>query len=149
MVSAYECSLQHALDTTSLVGARFGLSLHYDKFQLLQVNGQFQVFTGNHCRIAAQDSMTYLGCQIYADGSLKLELNRKLGAAWSGFCALQSVCQHSTLSTQKKIQIFRAVIISRLLYELASAWLNKCEIRRLNGFFCRCLRVLLRIPPAY
>ena len=45
--------------------------------------------------------------------------------------------------------IFNAVVVSRLLYGLSGAWLNKSEIRRLNGFQSRCLRVLLRIPPSY
>ena len=32
---------------------------------------------------------------------------------------------------------------------LSSAWLNARETRRLNGFYCRCLRVILKIPAAY
>ena len=35
------------------------------------------------------------------------------------------------------------------MYGLSSAWLNVAEMRRLNGFQCRCLRVILRIRPAF
>ena len=45
--------------------------------------------------------------------------------------------------------IFQSVIVSRLLYGLSSAWLNKADVRRLNGFQARCLRKILRIAPSY
>ena len=35
------------------------------------------------------------------------------------------------------------------MYGLNSAWLNVAEMRRLNGFQCRCLRVIQRIPPSF
>ena len=80
---------------------------------------------------------------------MKTELNGKLGAAWGAFNNLARVWKHTTLNTSKKIHIFHAVIITRLLYGLSSAWLNARETRRLNGFYCRCLRVILKIPAAY
>ena len=45
-------------------------------------------------------------------------------------------------------QIYQAVV-SRDLYSLSSAWLNASDVRRLNGFHCRCLRTILRIKPSY
>ena len=65
------------------------------------------------------------------------------------FTKLNRLWKHSTLTKSRKIAVYQAVIISRLLYGLGSAWLNVADIRRLNGFHCRCLRVILRIQPAY
>ena len=48
-----------------------------------------------------------------------------------------------------EIRIYKAVVISRLLYALNSAWLNIAELRRLSGFHCRCLRTILRIKAAF
>ena len=93
--------------------------------------------------------MTYLGACIYADGGIKSELNRRLGAAWSDFCKLSRLWKHTALSRARKIQILQAVITSRLLYSLGSAWLNVAELRRLNGFQSRCLRQLLGIKPSF
>ena len=50
---------------------------------------------------------------------------------------------------EKKNCILNVVVIPRLLYGLDTAWLNVAETRRLNGFYCRCLRAILRIAPAY
>ena len=57
--------------------------------------------------------------------------------------------KRTTLSIVGKLQVFHAVIVSRLLYGLDSAWLNVAETRRLNGFYCRCLRNILGIQPSY
>ena len=38
---------------------------------------------------------------------------------------------------------------SKVMYSLNSAWLNKAERRRLDGFQARCLRRILHIPHAY
>ena len=89
--------------------------------------------------------MTYLGAAIYADGHIKSELNRRLGAAWAEFCKLSRLWKHSSLSRGRKMQIFNAKIVTGLLYSLNSAWLNVAEIRRLSGFQSRCLRVIFNI----
>ena len=93
--------------------------------------------------------MTYLGATLYADGGLKKELNRKLGLAWADFSKLSRLWNHASLDRHRKIRIYKSVVISRLLYGLNTAWLNIAEIRRLNGFHCRCLRTILRIPPSF
>jgi hypothetical protein len=57
--------------------------------------------------------------------------------------------KHTSLSAASKIRIYQAVVVSRALYALSSAWLNAADLRRLNGFHCRCLRKILRIQPSF
>jgi hypothetical protein len=149
LIGVSEGRVQEFLDTVAVVGKRYGMELHSSKFQLLSVNGDYQLRTPEGHAIPNTDSMTYLGATVYADGSLKRELGRKLGCAWADFTKLNRLWKHSTLTKSRKIAVYQAVIISRLLYGLGSAWLNVADIRRLNGFHCRCLRVILRIQPAY
>ena len=125
------------------------MELHWDKFQLLAVNGEYRLTTPSGQNIPPKDSMTYLGATIYADGSTKLELNRKLRAAWANFAKLNRLWKHASLARSRKLEIFQAVVLSRLLYGLSSAWLNVADIRKLNGFHCRCLRVIQGVLPAY
>ena len=86
---------------------------------------------------------------MYADGAIRSELNKKLGAAWAEFCKLQKVWNHSSLTMGRKVQIYQAVVVSCLLYGLSSAWLNVAEGRRLNGFHARCLRKVTGIKPSF
>ena len=76
-------------------------------------------------------------------------LAKKLGTAWADFSKLHKLWSHSCLNVARKVQIFQAVVVSRLLYGLGSAWLDVAEIRRLNGFQARCLRKVVGIKPSF
>ena len=86
---------------------------------------------------------------MYSDGKVRIELNQKLAVAWGDFQKLALVWRHAQISKRRKLQAFQAMVVSRLLYGLSTAWLNVADMRRLNGFQARCLRVILRIPPAF
>ena len=49
----------------------------------------------------------------------------------------------------KKIHIFQACVVSKLLYCLHTMWLNKAELRKIDGFQAKCLRSILHIPRPY
>jgi len=149
IVGVAEERVQELLDAVATTGLKYGMELHWSKFQLLQVNGTYKLSAPDGSVIEPTDVMTYLGACIYSDGGVKSELNRRLGAGWSDFCKLSRLWKHTTLSRARKLQILQAVISSRLLYSLGSAWLNVAELRRLNGFQCRCLRPILGIKPSF
>ena len=56
---------------------------------------------------------------------------------------------HTNLTQTWKLYIFDSCIVSKLLYGLVIASLNKSEYRRLDGFQARCLRRILKNPSAY
>ena len=56
---------------------------------------------------------------------------------------------HSFWNTKRKMNIFGACVATRLMYGIQTACVNKVERRRLDGFHARCLRRILKIPPAY
>ena len=93
--------------------------------------------------------MIYLGALLSADGRARGELNRRLGAAQSDFQALSRVWRHSALSRQRKIELLKAMVESKLMYGLSSLWLSKPERRKLDGFQNRCLRRILSVKPSF
>ena len=62
---------------------------------------------------------------------------------------LQKVWGHSTLSRKRKLKLYESLIESKLLYGLPCGCLNVADRRRLDGFQARCLRQILKVPPAY
>ena len=72
-----------------------------------------------------------------------------LGLPKSDFAALQKVWKHSSLHYRQKVQIYKTVVESRLLYSLCALVLTKQEKRRLDGFQNRCLRSILGIQPSF
>jgi hypothetical protein len=149
LVGSSSESLQQLLDNIATVGLRFGMELHWAKFQLLQLGGQYELRSPDGVPIEPTHSMKYLGNTLHDDGGLKTELGKKLGVAWSDFSKLSRVWQHAQMTRRRKIEVFQSLIVSRLLYGLSTAWLNVAEVRRLNGFQARCLRPILGIKPAY
>ena len=83
LIGAAEGRVQELLNSIATVGEKYGMELHWSKFQLLQVNGTYKVSAPDGSAIAPSEVMTYLGAAIYADGGIKSELNRRIGAAWA------------------------------------------------------------------
>ena len=65
------------------------------------------------------------------------------------FRVLSKVWRLANVPIEKKLQFFHGFIVSRLLYGLSTMWLVTAQLRRLDGFYARCLRVILGVPPSY
>ena len=57
--------------------------------------------------------------------------------------------KHAHLTCTKKLQIFSACVVSRLMYSLHTAWLCKADLRKIDAFQARCLRSILGIPHSF
>ncbi|OLP90031.1 Copia protein [Symbiodinium microadriaticum] len=99
--------------------------------------------------IKTKTSLVYLGSVISASGSITSEVNRRLGMAKADFDALSRVWKHAPLTCAKKLQIFSACVVSRLMYSLHTAWLCKADLRKIDAFQARCLRSILDIPHSF
>ena len=89
---------------------------------------------------------TYLGSTITDNLSLDVELTKRIAKATSTMARLTSrVWTNMKLTTSTKMSVYRACVLSTLLYG-SEAWTtySKHE-RRLNTFHQRCLRRILNI----
>ena len=127
--------------------------MHYGKFKLIQMGGQgtdIKISTGE--AVVAAASMDYLGT-LLSESSYKLnssaELSRRLGMVKGDFQSLEKVWNHSALSRERKLQIFRSLLESKLSYSLPCAVFCKGDLRRLDDFHCRCLRKTWNVPSVF
>ena len=58
---------------------------------------------------------------------------------------LQQVWSHAGVGVARKIELFNAIVVSRLVYGLSTIWLVSAQRKRLDGFFARCLRQILKM----
>ncbi len=72
-----------------------------------------------------------------------------MGSQLQSFKLLSTVWKHVAIPLKRKIELFNSIVVSRLTYATASVWLLKADLRRLDGFYCSCLRRILRIPAPY
>ena len=141
--------LSEFLDVVATCGKQYGLELHHGKFQLLQVGTQAEVTTPQGVAIHPSSSMEYLGAILSNQGGSCVELGRRMGMMRGDFRTLQKVWKHSNLNRDRKLEIFRSLIESKLFYGLPCIAFTKADKRRLDGFHCRCLRQILGIAPAF
>ena len=73
--------LTEFLDAVAISGNRFGLSLHTDKFQLIQVNCNSPVYLPSGAAVPAEATLGYLGTTLSHDGHINSKLARCLGMA--------------------------------------------------------------------
>ena len=92
------------------------------------------------------EHFTYLGSVISNDTTINKDLDNRLARASSAFGRLhERVWQNHSLCLSTKIQVYRAVVVSTLLYGCATWVLYRKQIRLLEQFHQRCLRSIMGI----
>ena len=110
--------VEEFLQCVGRAGQSYGLELHPDKLQLLQVNDMTPIRLNDEHEVKSHKSMTYLGATISPDGRMTTELNRRIGMAKADFRSIRQVWTRSTLSKRRKLEIYAALVESKLLYSL-------------------------------
>ena len=130
-------------------GMDYGLQVHWGKVHLVGVCSAASIKSPTGDEIKSKSSILYLGAPIHADGKFGCEVSRKIGAAAAEFRALQPVWRCANIGKHRKLELFEALVLSKVLYGVASAWLSKADLGRLDGFQAGCLRKMLQIPASY
>lgn len=90
-------------------------------------------------------NFTYLGAIISADGTINRELSARIQKASGAFHQLGSIWQSRSIRTPTKIRIYKAAVLTILLYG-SEVWnTTKEQMRRFEVFHQRCLRKILKI----
>ena len=87
----------------------------------------------------------YLGCFISSDGRLKKELSHRIGAAAGAFRTLSQVWSSRHIRLHTKGKLYRAAVLSNLLYEAESWNVSKSHTQQLHAFHMSCLRRIVGI----
>ena len=130
-------------------GSQYGLQIRWTKVNYVPVCSEQSIRNPAGQLIPPKEAMMYRGSTIHGGGRYGCEISRKIGAAKEAFRFLHNIWKHGGISKQRKVQLFDALIISKLQYATASAWLLKGELRRLDGFQAQCLRQILKVPSPY
>ena len=131
-------------------GKEYGLKLNWDKLGQLNINcDSIGLMQPGRDPIICKHSLKYLGAQLSADGYSDSEIAQKIGRASYDFKTLKQFWNHCFIPVKFKFIVFSACIIQRLLYSLEGTWLNKHVVKKLDGFYCKCLRHILKISPSF
>ena len=71
---------------------------------------------------------------------------RRIGEARAVSQKLKRVWRHAGLSKTTKFQIYRACVVSKLLYNLSTPWLTETQMKQIDSFHYRYFRSIANVP---
>ena len=92
------------------------------------------------------DAFKYLGSTLTKDGGSSTEIKIRIGAATSAMARLNKIWRSKDISFPTKLKLYKALIVSILLYGCESWTLTAETSRRVRTFETKCFRRLLNIP---
>ena len=130
-------------------GSRYGLELNWNKTVAINIlnDGALTQPDGEPVKIVSQ--AVYLGGMLSSSTSAAPEVSRRLGEVRGSFKSLNRCWSHANISRQRKCQLYRACVVSKLMYGLESLWLLQRDLHRLDAFHAKCLRQICHIPPSF
>ena len=142
--------IQKIVDAFSNASKKFGLKINIKKTEVL--------YQPNSTRTREEDIMvdgnklnsvlefTYLGNTISSDGCIDDEIQRRMAKASASFGRLRErLWNNHHVSMRVKGKIYRAIVLSTLLYG-AEAWtVYRRQVKKLHAFMMRYLRSIMRI----
>lgn len=139
--------LQQLMDRFSEACQDFGLTISQKKTQVM---GQ-DTDSPPDIRLADQTlevvhDFVYLGSTISDSLSLDTELDKRIGKATTTMARLNKrVWTNGKLTEHTKVQVYKACVMSTLLYGSEAWTLRAKHEHKLNAFHMRCLRRILNI----
>ena len=149
LVSSSASRLQLHMDTLVDEGQRYGLELNWSKTVAMRINNQGQLVQPSGEPVRFVDQAVYLGGLFSTTTCAKPEVIWRIGEAKGTFRALQRCWSHANISRQRKIELYQACVVSKVMYNLESLWLLQADVQRLDAFHVKCLRVICKIPCSY
>ena len=130
-------------------GAKYGLYLNNSKLEMMQIHCNAPIYDGEGKAIKIKESIKYLGAILHRTGRVDSEISSKLGMAKQEFRALSQIWSHANITKRRKLELYRSLVISKLLYGLQTVWLSKGLRQRIDAFHCSCIRRILGIAHSY
>lgn len=142
-----EGTLQSLINNLARACDTFSLSINISKTVILPQ--ACTSLTGTYLNgsiLTTVNKFCYLGSTITSTFSLEEEINARIGNAATNFGRLSKrAWDNKRLTLKTKIQIYRACVLSTLLYSSETWTPYSGHVRRLNVFHLRCLRKLMGI----
>ncbi|KAK3510410.1 hypothetical protein QTP70_005908 [Hemibagrus guttatus] len=142
--------IQRIINAFSDASKKFGLKINIKKTEVLYQPNSSRTqevdvrVDGNILNSVPE--FTYLGSTVTKDGQIDAEIQRRMAKASASFGRLhQRLWNNHHVSMKVKGKIYRAVVISTLLYGAESWTVYGRHVKKLHAFMMRHLRSILKI----
>nr|VZI05285.1 unnamed protein product [Spirometra erinaceieuropaei] len=149
-----EEEVQRSMDLFSAACENFGLVINTQKTVLMHQPPPYSVtapnappqISVNGTQLQVVENFPYLGCTLSRNTRIDDEVANRISKASQAFGRLQStVWNRHGLQLSTKLKMYKAVILSTLLYRTETWTMYAKQARRLNHFHLSRLRRILRL----
>jgi hypothetical protein len=142
--------IQRIIDAFSEASKKFGLKINIKKTEVLYQPDRARTkevdIKVDGVKLNSVPEFTYLGSTVSNDGRIDVEIQKRMAKASAAFGRLrQRLWNNHHVSTRVKGKIYRAVVISTLLYGAESWTVYRQQVKKLHAFMMRHLRSILKI----
>ena len=139
--------LQELTDRLSNSAKAYGMEVSCEKSKVM-VNGSENStvqITMNGQQLEEITAFKYLGAVLTKDGRSTTEIKTRLAIATSNMAKLSKIWSSNNISFSSKIKLYRALVLSTLLYGCESWTLTAETTKRIQTFENKCYRRMLGI----
>ena len=146
----YTPHLNEALKEIEIESAYYNMNLNYDKNINLTLNRvQSKIVYKDTTLVPRKPQATYLGAILTDTNDNHAEINNRMAGSMQTANRMKLFWNKANTASKWKIQVYDAIIRSKLLYGLETIQLTQPDINRMDAFHVRGLRRILRIPPTF
>ena len=146
-----ESVAQQLFDRFSNAAHRFGLTVSLKKTEVMlqpaiRASATAPVIKSGETVLKVVDKFCYLGSVLSSDAGIDDDIGNRLGKAGAAFGRLtKRLWEDHGIRLSTKIAVYRAVVLTVLLYGCESWTLYRRHILKLDQFHLRCLRKIANI----
>ncbi len=139
--------LQQLVSRFSYACKEFGLTISLEKTNIMaQEKGSPPTVAIDGYNLKVVENFTYLGSTISSSLSIDVEINGRIAKAVAVMVRLnQRVWSNNNLTVKTKLCVYKACVLSTLLYSSETWTTHVRHEKKLNSFHLRCLRRILCI----
>ena len=149
LVAENRKELQQMIDALDKACTRWGMRISGDKTKVLSIGeppGDHPAITLKGQALEEVDSFSYLGSEVQQTSRAEKEVKTRIERAATVYQMWRrKVFRSRNLSRRTKVQVFRAMVMSVLLYGAETWTVTQQDIRRLKTFQMRCLRDIVGV----
>ena len=122
--SASQC--QRKINKLKVTAEKAGLKINRDKTKSMRLNARTQTPLKIGSEVMEDvDTFVYLGSVMTTTGDSDHDIKVRIGKAWGAYNKLKPIWRSKQLSTKTKVSVYRACVLSVLLYGCESWGLTK------------------------
>ena len=148
-ISESEAAMEKMLKAIVTEGAKYGMKLNKAKCELLAFGKARPVKFSDGTRLKPQEEVKYLGCSLNSKADSRRELQKRISECMMILKKLDIFWRHGDSSLKQKMEVYNAVVKTKLIYGLESMQLTQATAQKLDTFHLKGLRVMLKMETTF